>query len=285
VTNVNDLPAAKGPRAETALYFGVSSTPANSFITDISLWFLHRRNQWLPASAWVSLLGILGVSETAARTALHRMVKASFLQRQAHDSKPGYAMTQAWSDYMRPSEPRVGPDDDVGQWALVTVSVPEKRRTQRHVIRTILGRRGFASVGNGVWIAPRLHIDAVQADLDEAGLAGYVDMFTARYETGGISQFARRYWDVDAIADAYRKFIRDVRRRLRHDPAPGAQVFADVVLTSNAWRRMGFIDPQLPSEALPHDWPRGEAQAMHDSLLERFLEPARTYVDSHRFRT
>jgi phenylacetic acid degradation operon negative regulatory protein len=288
VTNVKGLQEEPPQRPGRALDLGIASTPANSFITDICRLFLFDRGNWLPASVWVSLLGVLGISETAARTALHRMTRAGYLQRQSRDSRPGYGMTQAWIDYMGPLEPRGGDDDppardeDDELWTLVTVSVPEKRRAERHMIRVILARRGFASLGNGVWIAPRAHADGVHVDLDSAGLADHVDVFAARYEKGGIAQFARRFWDVDLIASTYHKLLREVRQRLNHHPVAGPRAFADVVLTRNAWRRISFIDPQLPTAALPRDWPHDDAKVVHDELLDRFLEPARAYVDSLR---
>lgn len=275
----NSKPAA--PRG--VLDLAVPSTPANSFLTDICMWFIRERGNWRPSRTWVTLLGALEIPAPTARTALHRMTKAGFLERQAHDGQRGYAMSRAWLDLWDRNE-REAPTRQESEelWTLVVFSIPEARRADRHTMRTLLGRHGFAPLGNGVWIGSAAHLQPVRSELEFTTFAGNVDLFHARYEGSmALPELASRCWDLDSMQAAYAGFIRDVRRRLRREPTEGEGAFTAVVKTSNAWRRLNFRDPLLPLSALPGDWPRTEASRLHDELVERFLSPARGYVASH----
>src|SRR5689334_23290679 len=106
----------------------IPSTRANSFITDICIWFLRDRNDpWLPTATWVRLLGDVEIPDATARTALHRMTQAGFLDRRAVAGRPGYAMSNAWVEFQRTAAaaPRDVRSDG---WVLLTFTIPETQR-------------------------------------------------------------------------------------------------------------------------------------------------------------
>jgi phenylacetic acid degradation operon negative regulatory protein len=280
VTAIKSLQSLRtGPYA--TLDLSIASTPANSFITDIAQHVLHGRAEWLPSATWVALLHTLGISATNARTALHRMSKAGYLERSTRDGRAGHGLTQAWQGWLavgsRAAE-GLGSDD---AWTLLTFSIPEERRPSRHAMRTLLLRNGFAPLGNGTWIAPSRRSGGVHLALQASGLADYADVFRAEYEgTGSLTELVRRCWDVDAVSAMYRAFIASARKVLRRAPAPDARSFAGLIVTSNRWRRISNEDPLLPPLALPDDWPRDEAAAAHDEVITRLRAPARAYVEA-----
>lgn len=270
----------------TGLDLGVSSSPANSFITDISVLFLRGRGNWLAASTWVTLLGVLDIPPATARTALHRMTKAGFLQRQPHDGRSGYSMSEAWIlfEAVAPDDltlPPANTSDTRERWALLTLTVPETKRRERHMIRSLLGRNGFASLGNGVWIGASARLTAIRDALEGAALAEHVELFEADYAGfDDVHTLVSRCWDIDTIASQYQELIKALRRRLKNDAAASDRSFANIVLSNNTWRRVNFADPDLPTYALPQNWPRDTARGLMERLLDQFLEPARTWVDT-----
>jgi phenylacetic acid degradation operon negative regulatory protein len=281
VTDVNVVKLDRAQASRRALDLAVPSTPANSFITDICILFVREQGDWLATARWVSLLTTLGIPPSNARTALHRMTKAGYLERRPANGRPGYAISSAWIDWIEGIEDEPTDDDGSDGWTLLNFSIPETQRAERHAMRTLLGRLGFASLGNGVWIASARRQPDARVALQTSGFADYVDLFRAEYDGFvDVPEFARRCWDIEEVADAYRTFIRDLRRRLKHRLGADARTFVDVVCTNNAWRRINFADPALPSSALPSGWPRPEAKNLRDELLRRFLEPAREYVSS-----
>ena len=269
-------------RARAVLDLAIPSTPANSFLTDICMWFIRDRGNWRPSRTWVALLGALDIPTPTARTALHRMTKAGFLEGQTQGGHRGYAMSRAWLDLWDRNDTGLPePQESEALWTLVIFSIPEAKRADRHTMRTLLGRHGFAPLGNGVWIGSATHLGSVRRELEFTTLAGHVDLFQARYEGSmALPELASRCWDLDSMQVAYEGFIRDVRRHLRSAPTEGEGAYRALVKTSNAWRRLNFRDPLLPLSALPGDWPRAEANRLHDELVERFLAPARAYVSS-----
>jgi phenylacetic acid degradation operon negative regulatory protein len=191
-------------------------------------------------------------------------------------------MSRAWLDMMdgADSEPPVADEFD-GLWTLVIFSVPEARRADRHAMRTVLGRHGFAPLGNGVWIGSATHLESIRGELELTAFGRYVDLFHSRYEGSmPLPELAKKCWDLTSLRAAYSTFIGDVRLRLGTVSKPDEQAFTNVVRTSNAWRRLMFRDPRLPPSALPEDWPRAEAQLLRDKLIDRSLADARAYVET-----
>jgi phenylacetic acid degradation operon negative regulatory protein len=264
------------------LDFAIPSTHVNGLMHDICMWFVYERGNWLSTATWVSLFDVLDVPSANVRTALHRMTKAGYLDRSQRDSRPGYAMSQTYIEYfMRSAGGFTEVEESHDRWALVTFNVPEGQRADRHAIRSMLRRNGFAPLGNAVWIAAAARLSDIQFLLEASGLSEYVYIFDAHYRGFVDSlELVHRCWDLDAIGTDYRDFIRDARVRLEHQPTAGPQAFADLVVTSNRWRQISTNDPVLPLDALPPAWPRAEAKDVRRELIERFLGPAREYVDA-----
>src|SRR5262249_54089132 len=103
-------------------------------------------------------------------------------------------------------EPSVGTWD--GRWLVLLVSVPERRRDVRHVVRTRLPWAGFGSPAPGVWISPHTTAEAeakqVLEDLDLAReAASFVGPFAG---IGSAADVVARAWDLDSVAAHYRAF-------------------------------------------------------------------------------
>ena len=65
------------------------------------------------------------------------------------------------------------------------------------------------------------------------------------------------------VADAYNAFIADFGRLRAKTPEA---VFRAQTLLVHAWRKFPFLDPDLPEDLLPSQWPRRRA---HDVFQER----------------
>lgn len=274
------------PSRYQGLDLGVSSSPANSFISDISVLFLRGRGNWLPVSTWITLFEVLEIPPATARTALHRMTKAGFLERQLRDGRRGYSMSEAWIAFEAEAAddltaPAKGSAEASQRWALVTLNIPESKRGERHAIRSVLGRNGFAPLGNGLWIGASGRLRVVRDALEGAALSEHVELFEADHVGfEDVASLVARCWDIDTIAERYRDLITALTKRLKSPPTESARSFAHVVRSNNEWRRANFADPDLPAYALPVNWPHDRAQTLMEDLLGRFLAPARAYVDS-----
>jgi phenylacetic acid degradation operon negative regulatory protein len=207
-------------------------------------------------SAFIEVLGRLGVEEKAVRQALMRAGTDGWLTSQRHGRRTRWALTDSARQELTEGAERIygfagtqtGWDR---RWLLVLARVPETDRATRHVLRTRLPWAGLGSPAPGVWISTHAdRADEASRVLADAGVPD-AHVFIATHHTGGsLPGLVRQAWDLDAIETSYQSFLADFARRasLGRDP------LARLVLLVHAWRRFPLIDPALPSELLPAHW-------------------------------
>lgn len=223
----------------------------------------------LRARTAVEALGLLGVGETAARQAVRRLAAEDWLeptgtrgcwrigaegQRVLAESKPRFGRAS-----------RVAPSWDE-HWLLVRTTVPEQRRELRHQLRTALGFQGFGSLGGGWWIsADRSAEDRAKAVLERLGIAEATS-FVATSGALGPSPAAlvAEVWNLSEARSRFDKLIGEFSHAA---PSTDTETFIAYTQLVDAWRRALAVDPQLPAELLPTDWPGHAAQAL---LNERY---------------
>ena len=83
--------------------------------------------------------------------------------------------------------------------------------------------------------------------------------------------------DLPALREHYEQFISDFNR-LR--PRGGPASFAAQTALVHAWRRFPFIDPDLPDDLLPRDWPRRAAFELFKDRHEKWAPAAQEHFDS-----
>jgi phenylacetic acid degradation operon negative regulatory protein len=143
------------------------------------------------------------------------------------------------------------------RWLVVVLRIPEERRRVRHHVRTRLARAGMGSLGGGVWIAP--HADReplVAAALEAAGATAEAVSFRADMGSLGRPEDVVGAWDFEELAGEYARFL---GRFSPLRPRGRVAVFRAQTELVHAWRRIAFLDPDLPSELLPRGWPRRRA--------------------------
>jgi phenylacetic acid degradation operon negative regulatory protein len=214
---------------------------------------------WLPISGLVRLLAELDVDQPAVRSAISRLKRRGILEPVRRGAVAGYALSAAGQEVLSEGDeriftpPRARLEDG---WLLAVFSVPEAERAKRHTLRSRLTALGFGTAAPGVWIAPAHRYPAARALLDRLELASYVDLFASRYLAfGDLTTAVKQWWDLDSVRAAYERLL-DGWAPPRAAPALPAWVR---VVTE--WRRLPYLDPVLPAELLPRDWP-GE-QAVH----------------------
>ncbi len=213
-------------------------------------------------SAFIEVLGRLGVEEKAARQALMRTAADSWLTSERVGRRTVWRLTPAAERLLRDGTERIFgftavAEDWDGQWTIVIARTPETERATRHVIRTRLRWAGFGNVMPGVWLSPRSDRGAEVRDiLAEARLPdGY--LFAAEYQGGApVTAMVRHAWDLDELARGYDEFIAAFGGPVGSDP------LGRVIDLVHAWRRFPWIDPGLPAPFLPAPWSGTAAAAL-----------------------
>jgi phenylacetic acid degradation operon negative regulatory protein len=211
-------------------------------------------------SAFIDVLGRLGVEEKAARQALMRTAADGWLRSERLGRRTLWRLTPAAERLLVQGTKRIygftgtaGAWD--GRWLIVLARAPETERQTRHLLRTRLSWAGLGSPAPGVWVSPHAErLTEVQDALTEAGGPPDAQVFVASHTGyGDLRAMAGQAWDLDEIEARYEEFLARFGRRANPDE------LTSTVELVHAWRRFPWIDPALPDELLPARWSGGTA--------------------------
>ena len=233
----------------------------------------------LPAggSAWtrtlLAALAQLGVQEKAARQALARS-EGRWLSRERVGRETRWSLTPAATSLLQAGAQRIygfGQAERAWdhRWVVLLASVPEADRQLRYRLAQGLGWVGFGATGNGMWLAPWVDQEALAAEL-VADLGVQATSFVAEIGSlGSEAALVESAWDIASLRQAYDDFLTDTASLGRDDEGVAGELAALV----HRWRRFPLLDPDLPAELLPADWP-GNAAATRFAELRATLQPA-----------
>jgi phenylacetic acid degradation operon negative regulatory protein len=205
-------------------------------------------------SAFIELLGRLGVAEKASRQALMRTAADGWLEGVRVGRRTRWRLTPAAERLLTDGTERIFGFSAIaegwdGRWTLLLARVPETDRAGRHLLRSRLAWSGFGNCAPGLWLSPRTDRAAeVQRVLAEAGVADAQLFLAEHHGNGSLSALVRQSWDLSRLERHYRDFIAGFAT------AGGDPLLRTTELV-HAWRRFPAIDPELPKLVLPPTWP------------------------------
>lgn len=236
-------------------------------------------NPAISTQGYIEVLARIGMAPQASRLTLSRMTERGLLERLRRGRLAFFRATEVGLTVMRNQEERTfhdhgGAPGPPGAWTILSFTIPESQRKERHLLRRRLAWKGFGLLRDGVWIAPGDHDLAELNDaLAEMGIDQHIDAFTAYPKFADVQEMLSRVWELDELAERYAQFLRewDVP-----DPAPAAtdDLGRDLLLIS-AWRQLLRETPRLSATHLPSDWPAARCQELFRTLHERY-EPTAT---------
>lgn len=239
----------------------IASRPQHLLLTLLGDYWYPRRDE-LPSTALVALLEQFGVSESNARAALSRLGRRGLLVSRREGRRTFYALTAQGLNTLREGTRRIftfgsRQVDWDGRWTVVAFSIPERNRSLRAALRTRLAWLGFAAPFDALWMSPGDRAS------DAAALLAELAVKTATIVIGNVSPLApqhpARAWDLDDLSDRYFDFLRRFepvgRRATTGDLTPREALWFRTAVI-DVWRGFPGIDPELPTELLPHGWPR-----------------------------
>ena len=245
--------------------------------------FLRGSGGWASNDGLVRLMAELNVDSKATRGSVKRLMRRGIIDADEFAGTRGVRLTPRALEILTAADRRIfRPVEllDDGRWVLVVYSVPESRRSERHLMRSRLEWLGFGRVASGVWIAPA-HVESEVVDmLNRLGLSEYSTLLKS--ETPAVPDIhaaVRLWWDLDSIATGYSSFMsqhKKLHRSLGQRRAgDDERAFADYVNMMTQWRRLPFFDPGLPRALLPANWVGYEAATMFHDLHNALIEPAK----------
>ncbi len=204
-------------------------------------------------------MGLLNVEPGAVRTALSRLAREGWVQREREGRLSFYKLTdQGQAAFDEPTKriyAGAAPDWD-GEWS-VAIEVGERARENASAC---LRNRGFVSLGGRAWL---------RAGADADGLPDDVLLISG---TGSdLPAPLLSLWKLDEHAAHYTAFIADWKSFGAPDMLSPGDCMAARTLLIHDWRRIVLRDPGLPDALLPEGWVGHDArklvrQAYHDLL-------------------
>lgn len=255
-----------------------SAVRARSAVFDLYGDHLAPHGYWAPISGVITLLESCGIAAPATRTAVSRITSQGWLAPLQRNSVRGYAATAAGQERLGEAWERIyraGSAGWDGRWQVVVTGRPRDRSQRDRVVGT-LGFLGYGRIAPQTWLAARPAAD-LASSLDALGID--YSAFTTT-DLPAAREVVARTWDLAELATAYRSFHEDTER-LRDTVAESlapAEAYPVRAALVHRWRKFLFVDPALPVEVLPDDWPGQAARALFLEVADRLLPPARIFV-------
>jgi phenylacetic acid degradation operon negative regulatory protein len=229
-----------------------------------------RRSEQLPSAALVALLAEFGVSDAAARATLSRLVQHNLLVTSKRGRQTFYGQSDRAARILDEGVRRIfsfglqaRPWD--GIWSMVAFSIPEENRQLRYILRDRLRWLGFSPLYDGLWVSPYDRLSEAAYQLAELSITT-VTMLRARITADTPAAGSpQRAWDLDALREHYQQFIINMQQLKTHLKRKLVTPEEALIIRTQAmdiWRGFPAMDPDLPDELLPADWPRKSARQL-----------------------
>lgn len=288
---------ARGSRATTAVsaagfpLVDDATRRPKALILDFFGAYVREIGGWIRVADLVRLMAEVGVDDAGTRAAVARMLEGGLLERQRVENQPGYSLSETSLTMLEEADRRIFATTNAATladgWLLVSFSLPETMRSQRHVLRSRLTWLGFGNLSSGLWIAPARLQRELETTIERLNLTEYVEYFVATYHGfGAVANMVARSWNLDELRRLYEEFLSATHPVLKRWRRPGLpedhDAFVDYTVTLHRWRRFPYLDPGLPVEVLPRNWEGKQARALflelHDLLQPRALRHVRQVV-------
>ncbi len=203
---------------------------------------------WATAAELLRLTDDFGIKETTLRVALTRMVGAGDLVR----SEDGYRLSARLLARQRRQDAALAPvtRDWDGTWLTVVVTTVGVDARDRSTLRTAMQESRFGELREGVWMRPDNLNNGVPAQTE-----GRVRVLRSR--DGHPGELAGRLWDLPGWAGT--------ARRLLDEMDSAADIPGRFAVAAGMVRHL-LVDPVLPAELLPGDWPADRLRAAYSEF-------------------
>lgn len=239
--------------------------------------FWYWRGECVPSVALVELLSEFGITPAGARTAMRRLAASGLLTVERSGRTTAYgvpprSVTVIIEHTYRMMTFGASTSEWDGMWTVVTFSVPEKARGIRTALRARLRVMHFAALYDAVWVSPHDKTDEVIGMLDELGVSTASVLRSREVVHDSQQSHLHAAFDLSELTAEYRSFVEHYEP-LQDDVDAGRIGPADALRIrtklGGEWRRFREIDPDLPAELLPAEWPRERAHRVFRHIYDR----------------
>ncbi|WP_433760180.1 PaaX family transcriptional regulator [Nocardia sp. CA-135398] len=258
---------------------------ATSVVRTVLGAYVRDLGGWIAVADFTEILAVLDIPAPSTRTAITRLKSKGVLHAESRSGRAGYALTDAALAMFTRGDPRIFGFRQMSSgdpWRLLSYGIPETERAARHQLRRRLSAIGCGTVSAGLWIYPEYLAAEAAAIVTALELDDYVTSFRATelVVPGTLREAAAQWWDLDDLATKHRTFYERHRKILDLGEGSDRNAFAHFTMMLDEWRTIPYVDPGLPDEMLPVDWPGPASVQLFAEAGQRYLEPSRRWVQT-----
>jgi phenylacetic acid degradation operon negative regulatory protein len=254
--------------------------------------YILRLGGEIGIDALIKLLANFGLSQQAVRSAISRMSRKGLIKVRRVGRRSYYSLTKNGRTLLTKGARRIFKRKTTkwdGNWNIVTYSVPERTRETRDTLRRELGWLGYGPLSEATWISPYDMSAEVNELAEQLHIKDCVQIFTAKYVGSATPKSIVNWcWDLDRINRGYVDFIAKYRPKLEYhlkrlqagENVEPSECFVERFNLIHEYRKLPYLDPDLPQELLPANWLRPQAAAIFDKYHNSLTEKANEYFDS-----
>jgi phenylacetic acid degradation operon negative regulatory protein len=244
----------------------VGSPPQHLLITLLADYW-SGQTEPLPSGALVRLAGEFGVTAVGARAALSRLARRGLLAYSKVGRNTYYGLTKRTAEALEASRHRVlsfgeRPPPWDGYWTVAAFSLPEERRDLRHSLRAQLRWLGFAPLFDGMWVSPRTPAAETWQVLKDLEISSATVLRAREFGRPGGRALIDAF-DLSSLRELYGSLIDQYEplvQRIAQGQVSAREALVARTAVMGTWRSFPALDPDLPDELLPEDWPRRAAR-------------------------
>lgn len=169
-------------------------------------------------------------------------------------------------------------------WVLAVFCVPDAEEHKRQLLGAQLERLGFGTSAPEVRIAPARLYEETRHTLRRLQLDPYVELFRGEHlGFAATGEAVASWWDLGAIAKQHEAFLDEQEPVLRdwsgERSTTPEEAYRDYLLALDSWRRLPYVDPELPVELLPDGWPGGRSAEVFAALHELLRDVGALFIE------
>jgi phenylacetic acid degradation operon negative regulatory protein len=254
--------------------------------------YVRHRGVEIGIGTLIKLLGNFGLSEQSVRSAVSRMCRAGLLKVRHNGVRSYYSLTEEGHSLLTKGAQRIFVRKNNQwdrSWNIVIYSVPERRREARDRLRLELSWMGYGPLSEATWISPYDLTKEVEDLAERLQIKEYIQIFQAKHQgSTDPKKIVSQCWDLGRIHERYANFIAKYRPKLEYhlkrlqagENLEPSECFVERFNLIHEYRKLPFLDPDLPQELLPENWLRPQAAALFDEYHGLLTEKANEYFDS-----
>jgi phenylacetic acid degradation operon negative regulatory protein len=253
--------------------------------------YLRNRGGEISIASLIKILTNFGLSGQAVRSAVSRMCLAGLLKARRNNHGSYYSLTTSGRDLLDKGTERIFQrknDSWDGTWSIVTYHIPERMREARDRLRLELGWLGYGALSEATWISPYDLTKEVEELAQRIGVTEFI--YCLHVQSLGSTQptnIVERCWNLNRLHQKYASFVDKYNpkleshlERLRQgEIIEASECFVERFNLIHEYRRLPYLDPDLPRKLLPEGWLRPQAAALFRDYHDLLAEKANRYID------